>query len=147
MERLNEWQLLPEQMQTLLELTQQVRHGQVGPRLMDLVVLRASQLNGCAYCMDMHSGHLREGGESQRRLDVLPAWRESGLFDAREGAALAWAEAVTMLPRGHAPEDVYAELARHFTPRQVAELTLAVALVNAWNRLVVAHRRPLPQAA
>ena len=108
--------------------------------LLHLVRLRASQINGCAYCVDMHWKDLRALGETEQRLYSLDAWRECPYYSDRERAALAWAEAVTFIADGHAPDSVYEEVRRHFTERELSDLTLAVATINAWNRLSIAAR-------
>ncbi|MFK7938134.1 MAG: carboxymuconolactone decarboxylase family protein [Roseovarius sp.] len=116
-------------------------------KLRALVELRVSQLNGCAYCVDLHTGEARQAGEMQQRLDCLPVWREVTFFDPAERAALAWAEAVTMVAKTGAPEAVYTALLDHFTEAQVVDLTLIVAQMNAWNRLAIAFRHgPEPRA-
>jgi AhpD family alkylhydroperoxidase len=109
--------------------------------LLNLVRLRASQLNGCAYCIDMYWKDLRIQGESEQRLYGLDAWRESPYYSERERAALAWAEAVTMIADGHVPDSVYEEVRPHFSFRELSDLTLAIALANAWNRLSIATRK------
>jgi AhpD family alkylhydroperoxidase len=108
--------------------------------LVHLVKLRASQLNGCAYCIDMHWKDLRALGESEQRLYGLDAWQESPYYTARERAALAWTEAVTQLAETHAPDDVYEAARAQFDEREIGDLTLAIATINAWNRLAVAAR-------
>jgi len=108
--------------------------------LLFLVQLRSSQLNGCAYCVDMHWKDLRAAGEKEQRLYGLDAWREAPYYTDRERAALAWAEAVTSIADGHASDAVYDAAKAHFTERELADLTLAVATINAWNRLSIAAR-------
>ena len=108
--------------------------------LLLLIKLRASQINGCAYCIDMHWKDLRANGESEQRLYGLDAWQESPYYTDRERAALAWAEAVTRVAETHVPDDVYEEVRPHFTQKELADLTLAVATINAWNRLAIATR-------
>ncbi len=108
--------------------------------LIHLVKLRASQLNGCAYCLDMHWKDLRAAGESEQRLYSLDAWRECPFYSARERAALAWTEAVTQVSDGHVPDAVYDEARAHFDAKALADLTLAVATISAWNRLSIAAR-------
>src|SRR4026208_1065985 len=103
--------------------------------LIHLIKLRASQLNGCAYCIDMHSKDLRAAGENEQRLYSLDAWRESPFYSDRERAALAWTEAVTRTAEGHASDAVFEEARARFSEREVADLTLAIATINAWNRL------------
>jgi AhpD family alkylhydroperoxidase len=111
-------------------------------RLIHLVKLRASQLNGCAFCLDMHWKDLRALGENEPRLYLLDAWRESPDYTERERAALAWTEAVTLITDGHVPDAEYDAVRPHFTPKELADLTLVVATINAWNRLSIAARVP-----
>jgi AhpD family alkylhydroperoxidase len=108
--------------------------------LLFLIQLRASQLNGCAYCLDMHWKDLRAAGENEQRLYSLDAWRECPYYTDRERAALAWTEAVTRIADAHAPDAVYEEVRAHFSEREVADLTFAVATINTWNRLSIAAR-------
>jgi AhpD family alkylhydroperoxidase len=108
--------------------------------LLHLVKLRASQVNGCAYCLDMHWKDLRAIGEQEQRLYSLDAWRECPYYTERERAALAWTEAVTLVAEGHVPDSVYEEVRPHFSDKELADLTLAVATINAWNRLAIASR-------
>jgi AhpD family alkylhydroperoxidase len=110
--------------------------------LMHLVRLRASQLNGCAYCIDMHWKDLRALGEGEQRLYGLDAWRESPYYSDRERAALEWTEAVTKIAAGQAPDSVHESVKTHFTEKELADLTLVVATINAWNRLSIAARLP-----
>ena len=107
------------------------------PQLRLLVEVRISQINGCAYCVDMHTREARGAGETQQRLDCLVVWREVSFFDARERAALAWAEALTLLPQTRAPDDVYAAVRDQFDDKGLADLTLAIVAMNAWNRIGV----------
>lgn len=111
-----------------------------GRPLLYLVQLRASQLNGCAYCLDMHWKDLRALGEEEQRLYSLDAWRESPHYTPCERAALAWTEAVTLIRDGHVPDTIYDECRGHFSEQELANLTLAVAAINAWNRLSIAAR-------
>jgi AhpD family alkylhydroperoxidase len=113
--------------------------------LLELVRARASQLNGCAYCVDTHAKDAREAGESERRLYALPVWRETPFFTARERAALELTEAVTRLADGHVPDEVFARAAAEFDETQLAELIWAITVINAWNRLG-ATARPWPLA-
>jgi AhpD family alkylhydroperoxidase len=108
--------------------------------LLDLVKLRASQINGCAYCLDMHTKDARVRGESEQRLYLLDAWRESPFYSERERAALAWTEAVTLLAESRVPDAVYEEVRRQFSDDELLALTMAVITINAWNRLNVALR-------
>jgi len=108
--------------------------------LMHLIKLRASQLNGCAYCIDMHWKDLRAIGENEQRLYGLDAWHESPYYSERERAALAWTEAVTLITDGHVSDQVYEQVKPHFNDKELADLTMAVATINAWNRLAIASR-------
>lgn len=108
--------------------------------LIHLIKLRASQLNGCAYCIDMHWKDLRAIGETEQRLCGLDAWEESPYYTDRERAALAWTEAVTLVANHHVPDEVYEKVRPHFTEKELADLTLAIATINAWNRLAIAGR-------
>ncbi len=112
----------------------------LGERLLHLVRLRASQINGCAYCLDMHWKDLRALGETEQRLYSLDAWHECPYYSDRERAALAWTEAVTLVSQGHVPDGVYEEAHAHFNERELADLTLAIAQINSWNRLSIASR-------
>jgi AhpD family alkylhydroperoxidase len=108
--------------------------------LLNLVRLRASQMNGCAYCIDMHWKDLRALGEKEQRLYSLDAWRECAYYSERERAALAWTESITLIGATHAPDSVYEAVQPHFSEKELADLTLAVAAINAWNRLSIAAR-------
>jgi AhpD family alkylhydroperoxidase len=108
--------------------------------LLQLVRLRASQINGCAYCLDMHWKDLRGLGETEQRLYSLDAWRECAYYTDRERAALAWTEAVTLVTSGHVPDAVHEQVRQHFGEKELSDLTLAVASINAWNRLSIAAR-------
>jgi AhpD family alkylhydroperoxidase len=111
-------------------------------RLVHLVKLRASQINGCAYCIDMHWKDLRAIGEDEQRLYMLDAWDESPFYSDRERAALLWTEAVTLVADHHVPDDVYERVKGHFSEKEIADLTVAIATINAWNRINVALRTP-----
>jgi len=110
------------------------------PSLLQLLDFRVSQINGCAYCLDMHSKDLRAGGETEQRLYVLEAWREAPFYTERERAALAWAEAVTLVTEGHVPDEVYEQARAQFSEEELVNLTLAVVTINGWNRLNIAFR-------
>ncbi len=112
--------------------------------LIELIKLRASQINGCAYCVDMHARDARKRGESERRLYALSVWREANLFTPRERAALAWTEALTLLPQTGAPDEDYALIEAEFSEAERANLTVAIAAINAWNRFGVGFRLQLP---
>ena len=108
--------------------------------LRELVKLRASQINGCAYCVDMHSLDARAGGESEQRLYALPVWHETPFFTERERAALLWTEKLTLLSVDHVPDEVFEQVRQHFSEEELANLTLAIATINAWNRFGVSFR-------
>ena len=109
-------------------------------KLLQLIEYRVSQINGCAYCLDMHSKDLRAGGETEQRIYTVAAWRETPFFTEREQAALAWAEAVTVLDKNQVPDDVYEQARKQFSEEELIDLTLAVATINSWNRLNIAFR-------
>lgn len=108
--------------------------------LLDLIKTRASQINGCAFCIEMHTREAQERGESAQRLYLLDAWRESPCYTARERAALEWTEAVTIITHGHVPDELYQRVSRHFTEVELVNLTLAVVTINGWNRLCISFR-------
>ena len=108
--------------------------------LLELVKIRSSQINGCAYCIDMHTKDARALGESEQRIYMLSAWRESPFYTDRERAALEWAEAVTLISEGHVPDDVYARASKQFSPEELVNLSVAVATINSWNRLAIPFR-------
>ena len=108
--------------------------------LLELVKTRASQINGCAFCLQMHTRDARKLGETDERLHLLAAWREAQIYTPRECAALAWTEALTLLTDGHAPDEVYAQVRAQFSDEEIAKLTLAIAVINSWNRIAVGLR-------
>ena len=112
------------------------------PQLINLIDFRVSQINGCAYCLDMHSKDLRAAGESEQRLYTIAAWREAPFYSERERAALAWAEAVTKLTNGNVPDEVYEEARRQFSEEELIDLTVAVTTINTYNRINIAFRTP-----
>lgn len=128
---------VPAAFKALYAASTAVHEGALEPTLVELVFLRVSQINGCAYCMDMHAGALHKAGMDPRKLHTLAGWRDSRFFDPRERAALAWAEALATLPSGAPADATYAALQPHFDPAGIATLTMAVALISAWNRLGV----------
>jgi AhpD family alkylhydroperoxidase len=126
--------------QAMLGLERQVRQAGFDGKLLDLVRMRASQINGCAYCLDMHSKDARANGETEQRLYGLNAWRETPYYSARERAALEWTEALTLVSETHAPDDVYERVREQFSESEFMHLTLAIAAINSWNRLNIAAR-------
>lgn len=138
--RLSTQKYSPDGLQAMLGLQAVVDKSKIDHKLLELVKIRASQLNGCAYCLDMHTKDARAIGESEMRIYVLPAWRETDFYSPRERAALAWCEALTLLPQSGAPDDVYKEVEELFSPEEIVELTLAIVVINSWNRLSVGFR-------
>jgi AhpD family alkylhydroperoxidase len=126
--------------QSMLGLEKQVRRGGLDGKLLDLVRMRASQINGCAYCLDMHSKDARAAGETEQRLYGLDAWREAPYYSDRERAALEWTETLTLVAETHAPDDVYDRVRAQFSEDELLHLTLAIVAINGWNRLNVAAR-------
>jgi AhpD family alkylhydroperoxidase len=127
-------------MHAMLGLEQQVHQARLDPKLLDLVRMRASQINGCAYCLDMHSKDARAHGETEQRLYSLDAWRETPYYSARERAALEWTEALTLVSESRVPDEVYERVRQHFSEDELAHLSLAVVAINGWNRLNIAAR-------
>jgi AhpD family alkylhydroperoxidase len=121
-------------------LERYVRQSGLEKPLLELVKLRASQINGCAYCVDMHTKDARAHGETEQRLYAVAVWKEAPFFTDRERAALAWAEAVTLISRDQTPDDVYELVRRQFSEKEVADLTLAIIAINGWNRLAISSR-------
>jgi AhpD family alkylhydroperoxidase len=123
-----------------LGIERHIGASKLEPKLLHLVKMRASQINGCAFCLDMHSKDARAEGETEQRLYSLDAWEEAPYYSDRERAALEWTEAVTLLGNGHVPDSAYEKVRAHFSENEIATLTLAVAMINVWNRLNVAFR-------
>lgn len=138
--RIDSRRVNPKIRQHLLALEAYLHGSSLGHRLLHLVKTRASQINGCAQCLDMHTQDARAEGESEQRLYTLSAWRETPFFDERERAALEWTEAVTLVAETNVPDDVYDRVKPHFTEQELMDLTLAISLINTWNRLNVAFR-------
>jgi AhpD family alkylhydroperoxidase len=138
--RIDYTKISPKALQPLLALQGSIEASGLEPQLLKLVEMRASQINGCAFCLDMHSKDARAAGETEQRLYVLDAWREAPFYSDRERAALAWTEALTRVTEGHVPDDVYAEASAHFTEQELLSLSLAVGAINTWNRLSIAFR-------
>jgi AhpD family alkylhydroperoxidase len=139
--RLESKKVAPEAYQAMLALENYVKKSsRLEASLLELVRMRASQVNGCAYCLDMHSKDARANGETEQRLYALNAWRETPFFTDRERAALAWTEAVTEIGKDRVPDSIYKEVQSHFTDEELVNLTLAVASINSWNRLCISFR-------
>jgi AhpD family alkylhydroperoxidase len=138
-ERINS-KIAPEGYRAMYGLERYVHQSGLEPSLLELIKLRASQINGCAYCIDMHWKDARANGESEQRLYGLMAWRETSYYTERERAALAWTEAVTLIADTHAPDELYEEVRQHFSEVECANLTLAIVIINGWNRLAISFR-------
>ena len=135
--------VMPEATRAMAGLQRAVDESGLEPKLLELVKIRASQLNGCAYCLDMHTKDARAIGETEQRLYLVGAWREAPVYAPRERAALAWCESLTLLPQTGAPDDAYAEVASVFEPKEIVALTLAIVAINGWNRFAVGLRSPV----
>ena len=138
--RLNFQKIAPGAYRAMAGLEVYVRHSQLEQSLLELVRMRASQINGCAYCLDMHSKDARLEGETEQRLYTLSAWRETPFFTDRERAALAWTEAITLISSSHAPDEIYDEVRKEFTEQELVNLTIAIVAINGWNRLAIGFR-------
>jgi AhpD family alkylhydroperoxidase len=130
----------PEAFKAMVQMEGVVRRSGIDPKLLELIKIRASQLNGCAYCIDMHTKDARFKGENEQRIYALDAWRETPFFTEKERAALAWTEALTNIQIDHAPDEVYDELSRRFSEEERVNLTLAITTINAWNRIAIGFR-------
>ena len=138
--RIDYAQASPKAVQAMRALQAAVNDCGLEHGLLELVKMRASQINGCAYCLDMHSKDARAAGETEQRLYLLSAWRETPFYSQRERAALAWAEAVTQVSMNELSDTLYAEVRAHFDEKAMVELTLAIIAINGWNRLAIAFR-------
>lgn len=151
--RMNYYAKAADLMKPMLALEEAVAKSGLDPMLIHLVKLRASQINGCAYCVDMHVKEARKDGEAEQRIHLVSAWRESPLFTDRERAALEWTEALTLLPQSRADDQFYDPLKAHFSDVEIVQLTMLIGVINVWNRLAVGFRsqhpvdRPQPAAA
>ncbi len=138
--------IVPALFQPMLAFGEAVAASSIGVKLIDLVFLRVSQINGCAFCIDKHARDLIKQGDDWQRINSLVGWEETTFYSERERAALAWAEAVTRIAETHAPDDLFDELKKHFTDVEITELTYAITLMNAWNRLAISFRQPVNRA-
>ena len=145
--RMNFMQAAPDTIKALMALEAQIQGSGLEQSLIELVKTRASQINGCAYCINMHTQDARKHGETEARLYLLNAWREAPAYSERERAALAWTEAVTLIADTHAPDDVYQEVRKHFSDAETVNLTMLIATINAWNRLAISFRAVPPVRA
>jgi AhpD family alkylhydroperoxidase len=139
--RLDYYSASPKAMKAMIAMEALTSNLSIEQPLLQLIKIRASQLNSCAFCTDMHSVEARRAGESDRRLYAIAVWRDSGFFNPRERAALAWAEAVTLLAESHVPDDVYQQAREQFNEAEMVDLTIAVTTINSWNRLAVSFRQ------
>jgi AhpD family alkylhydroperoxidase len=130
----------PNALHAMFALEKHLKSSTIEEKLLHLIKLRASQINRCAYCIDMHSIDARAGGDAEQRLYALNAWREAPFFTPRERAALEWTEALTLISQNHAPDDLYDAVRKEFSENELVDLTYAIATINAWNRLAIAMR-------
>lgn len=138
--RIEYGKIAPDGIKAMFGLESYARHCGLEESLLELIKLRASQINGCAYCIDMHTKDARAEGETEQRLYALVAWEETPFFTERERAALAWSEAVTKVGEGHVPEPVFKQARLHFSEKELVDLTLAIIAINGWNRLAISFR-------
>jgi AhpD family alkylhydroperoxidase len=143
-QRLNPYKVAPDGVAALVNVENYLKTCGLDHRLLALVKTRVSQINGCAYCLHMHSEEAHKLGETPTRLYLLNAWHESNLYSERERAALAWAESLTNISTTHAPDEVYEEARRQFSEKALADLSIAIAMINAWNRLSIGMRAAHP---
>jgi AhpD family alkylhydroperoxidase len=144
---MNFYQAAPESIKALTAVEAQIQSSGLEQSLIELVRTRASQINGCAFCINMHTQDARKHGETEQRLYLLNAWREAPVYTDRERAALAWTEAVTLISETHAPDEAYEELRKHFSEAEAVNLTVLIGTINAWNRLAIAFRAVPPAKA
>jgi AhpD family alkylhydroperoxidase len=140
-QRLDFYKANPAAIKALLGVEERVGKSALEKSLADLVRLRASQINGCAFCVDMHTSDARKGGETDRRLATVVVWRETPFFTDRERAALEWTEALTLVSQGHVPDAVWNAVRPHFSDEELVDLTLLVSSINAWNRFAISFRK------
>ncbi|MGH2643528.1 MAG: carboxymuconolactone decarboxylase family protein [Chitinophagaceae bacterium] len=139
--RIDGYKTLPDGYNAMMQLQKAVDQSSIDPKLLELIKLRSSQINGCAYCLDMHSKDATAIGENPQRMYVLNAWREAPFYSPKEKAALAWCEALTLISKTGAPDSVYEELHKHFNDKEIMELTFAIITINSWNRLAIGLRQ------
>ena len=138
--RLDPAKVAPAALESMLDIESYLAKCGLERALIHLIKMRASQINGCAYCLDMHSKDERAEGETEQRLYALDAWRETPFYSARERAALAWTEALTLIAHTHAPDDVYRDVRAQFSERELVDLTIAIVAINGWNRIAIGFR-------
>lgn len=140
-ERMDLGKVEPQLYQGMIGLERAVSAAGLDKKLQELIKIRASQINGCAFCLDMHTKDARKSGESEQRIYALNAWRETPFYTPAERAALALTEAVTLVASSHVPDEVYEEAARHFNENEIAKIIMAIVAINAWNRIAIATRK------
>lgn len=140
-QRLDFYKASPQAIKALMALEEQIGKSSIEKPLAELVRLRASQINGCAFCVDMHTTDARKGGETDRRLAAVVVWRETPFFSERERAALAWTEAVTLVSQEHVPDSVWEAVKPHFSDAEIVDLTLLISAINSWNRFAISFRK------
>lgn len=140
-ERLDFYKASPEAMKAMMGLEQRIAKSGLEKSLVELVRLRASQINGCAYCVDMHASDARKAGENERRLAAVCVWRETPFFTDRERAALEWTESLTLIATNHVPDQVWEVVQPHFSAEELSDLTLLITAINGWNRFAIAFRK------
>ncbi|MBB5425432.1 AhpD family alkylhydroperoxidase [Paraburkholderia atlantica] len=140
-QRLDFYKANPAAIKSLLGVEERIGKSVLEKSLTELVRLRASQINGCAYCVDMHTSDARKGGETERRLATVVVWRETPFFTDRERAALEWTEAVTLVSHDHVPDAVWQTVRPHFSDEELVDLTLLISAINAWNRFAISFRK------
>jgi len=138
--RINFYTAAPGATKAMRDLEHYINQSGLEPSLRELIKTRASQINGCAYCIDMHTKDARAAGESEQRLYALNAWRETPFYTERERAALEWTETITLIGDGHAPDEVFFRVRQYFGEEELVNLTLAIIAINGWNRLAIAFR-------
>jgi AhpD family alkylhydroperoxidase len=136
-DRVNPYDLVPRTMKAMVGVEMHIKSGGLEHSLIELVKMRASQINGCAFCIATHSGDARENGETEQRLYLLDAWHESSLYSPRERAALAWTDALTKVSEAHAPDAIYEDVAAQFSDEEIATLTVLIGQINSWNRIAI----------
>jgi AhpD family alkylhydroperoxidase len=142
--RLNAYEAAPDAMRAVQRVEGYIQQCGLEKSLIELVKMRASQINGCAYCLHVHSTDARRAGETEQRLYLLDAWHESPFYTGRERAALAWTEALTRVAESHAPDAIYEEVRRHFEDKELVDLTTLIGVINLWNRLAIGFRYQHP---
>jgi AhpD family alkylhydroperoxidase len=141
-QRIDVTKVSPAAYQAVAALQTYVDHSGLDAKLRDLIKIRVSQINGCAFCLAMHTRDARKTGETDERMHLLAAWREAPIYSAGERAALAWVEAITLVTQGHVPDEVFEAVRKQFSEKEIVDLTAAAAAINTWNRIAIALRAP-----